>query len=218
MDDQISSAPPVPPVLPPTEESKDWFKILLVIIGFLIVLGLFGNIFLLLQKENQKPTAQITPTPTQTAILPIPTVDPTASWKTYKFEPLQLSLKVPPELIVHTEEPNPGNDFTAYIQNYPFNAPAASEDAYQLYIIWQKTPTITQAEFQQLKNDLDTNSVEDSTINGYLAIKGQVKGERSRFAAYILKGDTKISLFTSEPTQANKERTDQILSTFKFLE
>jgi len=144
--------------------------------------------------------------------------DETADWKTYIFEPIRLSLKVPAKFTVHTEEPNPGNDFTGYIQNYLFNAPVPSENAYQLYVIWQKTPSITQSEFQQLRNDLNTNSVEDTVIAGFPAIKGQVKGERNRFVTFILKGNTKISLFTSEPTHVNKERTDQILSTFRFLE
>lgn len=144
-------------------------------------------------------------------------IESTASWKTYTFQPIQLSLKVPPELVVHIEEPNPGNDFTAYIQNYPYNLPFPKENAYQLYIIWQKTP-ITQIEFQQLKDDLNVNSIEDTIITSYPAIKGQVKGERNRFVVYILKENTTISLFTSEPTEVNRKLTDQILSTFKFLE
>jgi len=171
--------------------------------------------------EKQVSTMKEIKTPPQQPSSPAPSPstisDKTANWKPYTFQPLQLSLKVPPELIVHSEEPNPGNDFTAYIQNYAFNTPSPKEDAYQLYIVWQKIPTVTQTEFQLLKDDLDANTVEDTMISGYPAIKGQVKGIRNRFVTYILKGNTKISLFTSEPTQINKELTDQILSTFKFI-
>jgi len=165
--------------------------------------------------EGVKTTPQPTLSPTSS---PTSIIDPTANWKPYTFQPLQLSLKVPSELIVHSEEPNPGNDFTAYIQNYVFNSPYPKENAYQLYIVWQKNLTVTQIEFQLLKEDLDTGTVEDTITAGYPAIKGQGKGERNRLVTYILKGNTKISLFTSEPTQINKELTDQILSTFQFKE
>lgn len=85
------------------EKSKDWFKVLQIIIGFLIVLGLFGNIYLLLRKEKQKPISQITPTPTQTS-LPrdseevlrgTPTPDETANWKTYKNKLYKFQFKYP---------------------------------------------------------------------------------------------------------------------------
>lgn len=91
MDNQISPGAPVPtalPASPPLEKSNDWFKILLIIIGFLIVLGLFGNIYLLTKK--QKPIAEITSTPTQIAATPTPDLyteqsrSATASWKTHR--------------------------------------------------------------------------------------------------------------------------------------
>ena len=199
-------------VVTPEKPKINYFAISGVILFCLVVFG-FGGYYLGKQSFSTKTNGvQNQPTPSPV----VAQVNSTSDWKTYTFQPIQLSLKVPSEFIVHTEEPNPGNDFTAYIQNYPFNAPIPSENAYQLYIIWQKTPTITQSGFQQLKDDLDTNSIEDTTIAGYPTIKGQVKGERNRFVTYILKGNTKISLFTSEPIQANKERTDKILSTFEF--
>jgi hypothetical protein len=185
--------------------------LLLIFIG---ISGYFGYNYYTLKNQSIVETPPAEPPITT----PSPTTDATIDWKTYTFNPIQLSLKIPPNLTVHTEEPNPSIDFTAYIQNYAFNAPIPKENAYQLYIILQNTPIITKEEFQLLKNDLNPNSIEDTIIAKYPAIKGQVKGERNRFVTYILKGNTKLSIFTSEPTQINKELTDQILSTFKFIE
>lgn len=217
MDDQNGQQIGQAPISQPTQilgkPKINYFVISAVILACFLLFG-FGGYYFGKQPSKTRSEEQNQPTPSPTTTK----IDSTTSWKSYIFQPLLLSLKVPSELTVHTQESNPGNDFTAYIQNYPFNAPVPSENAYQLYIIWQKTPTVTQTEFQQLKNDLDINSVENIVIAGYPAIKGQVKGERNRFVVYILKGDTKISLFTSEPTQINKNLTDQILSTFEFFD
>lgn len=117
MDNQnLMSKQTIPPLTsPPIEKSKEWFKILLIVIGFLIVLGLFGNIYLLLRKENQKPVVQITPTPTQTvflptsiptqtALLPTPTIDPTANWKVYTEPQYGFSFKYEPSVTVNRNE------------------------------------------------------------------------------------------------------------------
>ncbi len=207
MEEQLTPASPSPAQKP---KWWTWIGVCVVMLALGIGIGLFLG-----KQIYSKPTIQPTPSPVAQAT---PTPDPTANWKTYTFQPLLLSLKVPSELIVHTEEPNPGNDFTAYIQNYPFNSTVPLENAYQLYLVWQKTPIITQAEFQQLQNDLEINSVKSTVVAGYPAIEGQVRGERNRFVVYILIRNTKISLFTSESTQTNKNLTDQILSTFKFVD
>lgn len=140
-----------------------------------------------------------------------------SNWKFYTFDPIHLTLKVPSDLTVHTEEPISGT-FVAYIQNFAFNTPYPERGAYQLYIHWQNDVKVTQVEFQKLKNNLLASSIEDTRISGYPAIKGQVSGERNRFVTYILYGDSEISLFTSDPTSYNKLRTDQILSTFQFTQ
>jgi hypothetical protein len=146
-----------------------------------------------------------------------PSQEPTTDgWKKYNFQPLELNLKVPESLIVHTEELDSGNGFIAYIQNYPYNSPYP-ENAYQLYIIWQKIPRVTKEEFQLLKEDLIADSIENANIGDYPVIKGQIKGERNRFVTYIFKDSSVIKLATSEPTQINKELTDKILSTFVFV-
>lgn len=204
--------PVVEPQSPAPTGKLNKFVILVFIVA--LILG-SGGTYLVLNSQSKKALPAPSPIP-EISQTPSPTSDLTTNWKSYTFQPLQLSLKVPSELTVHQEEPNPGQDFTAYIQNYAFNAPLPKENAYQLYIIWQKTQKITDAEFQQLKNELNPSSIEETSIDGYPAIKGQINGERNRYVTYILRGGNKISLFTSQPTQTNKELTDQILSTFKF--
>lgn len=202
-------------------QKSNKIPLILLVVSFLTSASAIGALICQNQKlKREIARAKITPAPAPAVVSPspTPTTDPTADWKTYTFPPLQLTLKVPPELIVHTEEPNPGNNFTAYIQNYAFNSPYPKDNAYQLYITWQKSPVVTQIEFQSLKTNLDTSTIEDIAIAGYPAVSGQVRGERNRFVTYILKGNTQISLFTSDPTLANKKLTDQILSTFKFLD
>ncbi len=223
---------PSPPVIP-MQTKKSIHPLVIVLLGVLLFgIGGIGGYYLATKPLSfPAPTActmeaklcpdgsSVGRTGPNCEFAPCPASVPnlTADWQSYTFSPLQLNFKVPPELSVHSEVSNPGNDFTAYIQNYSFNNSVPSKNAYQLYIIWQKTSIITESEFQQLKSDLLVNSIEDTTIDGYKAIKGQIKGERNRYVTYILKGNTKISLFTSEPTLVNKERTDQILSTFKFM-
>lgn len=89
----IPPVPPVPPTLPPVGKSQNWLKILLAGIGVLIVLGLFGNLYLL--ARSQKPAAEVTPT--TTPIAATPTQNPTANWKTYTSSLNKYQFKYPGE-------------------------------------------------------------------------------------------------------------------------
>lgn len=72
----------------------DFFKIVVVILGILIVLGLFGNIYILLRKEKQNPpVAQFIPTPIPTQTSPTPTLAIETSM--CKNEVLHLSVQLP---------------------------------------------------------------------------------------------------------------------------
>lgn len=99
--EQVSLTPPSV-----SAKSRDWFKISLIFVGFLIAIGLFGNIYL-----------QITSTPTQTSLPRVcqpadlrgtPAPDPTANWKTYISKVLNVTLKYPPELKFDQKEIFPG--------------------------------------------------------------------------------------------------------------
>lgn len=146
---------------------------------------------------------------------PATVADITANWKSYDFKTINLSLKAPGEFTVEASEPNKGSDFTAYIQNAAFNKGDVN-NSYQLYIYWQKTPPIPDVEFRKLKDGLIPESIQEITVSGFPAIQGQIKGERNRFATFILHNKQRISLLTSQPTEINKKITDEIISTFKF--
>lgn len=96
MDNQISPTPPIPSVpLVPPDKPTPWLKISLIIVGVLVVLGLFGNLYLL--ARNQKPTAGTTPTPTPTAAT---TPDETANWKTYTNNDFKFSFLYPSDVTI----------------------------------------------------------------------------------------------------------------------
>jgi hypothetical protein len=88
----------------PKPASDKFFKVSLIIIGLLIVIGLFLNAYLLLKKE--KAVNIFSPTPTPISILPtsIPTSSETvyaedtrsANWKTYKNEKYGVIFRYPP--------------------------------------------------------------------------------------------------------------------------
>jgi len=189
-----------------------------VIIILVVLIGFVGVYYLGTLKSNKNvevnPTSVVSSLPSSIATSKSASPNPTTNWKDYNFSPLKLSLKVPQEFTVDMNEPNVGKDFTARIQNKTFNS-GVLKDSYQLYVQWQDMP-ITEAELKNLKLDLDQSSVSESTIDGYKTINGQIKGDRNRFVTYIVWNGTKISLYTAEATQINKEITNQILSTFKF--
>lgn len=84
----------LPPAATPSKNKR--FKISLIVLGILIVLGLFGNIYLLLKKQTQiTPLTQIPSTSIPTQILATPTIDSTLNWKTYKNSIYKYSVKYP---------------------------------------------------------------------------------------------------------------------------
>lgn len=79
-----------------------WFKPAAIILGILIVIGLFGNIYLLLQKPKSSEQSKILPTPTTTQVIVTPTLtaptlatNETANWKTYRNDKYKYEVKYP---------------------------------------------------------------------------------------------------------------------------
>jgi len=99
----------------PTEccQNDRCFKTAAIVIGILIIIGLFGNIYLLLQKQKLPEQSKILPTPTTaqviitpTSVVPTSTIDETADWKTYKNEKLGFKLKYPDNYSLLKESPD----------------------------------------------------------------------------------------------------------------
>jgi len=80
----------VPQASPESDKKINLFKIAVVIIGILIVVGLFANAYLMVSKKE-------TGTKTSdSSLVATPTIDPTANWKTYTDQEFGFSFKYPP--------------------------------------------------------------------------------------------------------------------------
>ncbi len=138
-------------------------------------------------------------------------------WKDYKFDEIGLSFSAPNDLQVTSDpqrsaETNNLYSYLFYIQK----GMAGKSDYYQLYGIYQFGSQYEKSTTNDFKEDLNPTSIEETTVGGFPALKGQIKGQRNRFVTYIITNKGLLALFTAEPTQVNKELTDQILLTFKF--
>lgn len=141
-----------------------------------------------------------------------------ATWQTYQVPLLGLTYQAPSNLTVNLEEPNPGV-VTLYIENGVTNFECTDDTTpcyYQLYLIAQTEYFVSEEQLGNLKSELIPDSIVETTVGGYPAIQGQVAGERNRYVTYIIKDNVQISIWTAQPTTANKLLTDQILATFEF--
>jgi len=190
----------------------------------LIVISSLGTYMILSSKQKQPPVAQnITPTLIATIIQEKPTVVPSekvdemANWKTHIYKEIGLTFKAPSDLYIKGELAN-NNSFILFVQNWSFDEPYPGEKAYQLYGIYQWEPSFTEKDLEKERENLDLSSIKYTTIDEYKAIQGQIRGERNRYFTAFIKDSGRFSFFTGNPTKENEQKTNQILSTFKFLE
>ncbi len=202
--------PPVPPT--------PWFKISLVIIGILIILGLFGNLYFLV--KNQKPTAEIIPTPTPIATTT--SIDFAAGWKVYENAKLGFSFKYP-ESLMSCEDVN----FTGLISSGPYvnteenQCEVAKSRGYPISFLLNKDDK----EFQNFRAENYPNSFSNYK-NTEMRIDNKnaevISGiEKETLLAFkIIKIRMGDSFLIVKATGEERDITilDQILSTFKFLD
>lgn len=142
----------------------------------------------------------------------------TETWNVHTYADMGISFKAPPEMEVSSEAQK--NDagvpysYTLYVQK----GQGGQSDYYQLYGLYQLGSQFMEGSLESMKQELNPNSVKDVTIGGLAGIDGQIQGERNRFVTHIITKKGRLSLFTAEPTIANKQLTDRILSTFVFSE
>lgn len=176
--------------------------------------GYYVGTFLSQMKQAQQPVKQ-SQNEAYITTTPIPTTPITESpWKAYSVDELGLSFSAPSDLDIQyhvdvTEETGEPYLLTLYIQNND------ATNYYQLYGIFQWNTSVAD-NLDDFKSGLEETSIEDSTVSGMPALKGQIRGERNRFVTYILLPDGVLSLFTAEPTLENKELSDEIIDTFVF--
>lgn len=211
------------PSIPPQTKTN---VMLPVLITFLVTAVLFGLGGYYLGKQS--PTAQTVtediqnlPIPTSSPVLNGPTVSPTvsdsiANWETHTISDANLTFSAPSEMKVRSETQKNSETGIPYSLNLYVEKDMGQPNYYQLYGVYQWDIKYTQDSLNAYKEDLETPSTKNITISGFPALEGQVKGQRNRFVTYILTDKGMFSLFTAEPTQENKQITDQILATFKF--
>ena len=140
-----------------------------------------------------------------------------ATWQNHSIDSIGLTFSTPPEMEVTSSVDNNSQTgqpqtLTMYIQKN-----VAGADYYQLYGIYQwNSSTDSQALLEVYKEELNPESIKEITMSGLPALEGQIKGQRNRFVTYIAIDQGILSLYTADPTPANKEMTDQILATFQF--
>lgn len=206
---QPISASPLSTGVP--KKSSPMLKVLgvLVILGLLGGLGYFGY-------QRYVSSQQIADLTTPPVIPPTPHPDPTANWTERKFEKLKLTFQAPSDLTMEESELTPGQ-ITGHIQNDKIG-----EEFFQMYFMYQKTgKQVKQSDIQTLKNDskfIIPGTERDIAVDGYSGFAGQVADKSKRFVTALVKDGYLLIVYTAEPTQANKELSDRIISTFKFTD
>lgn len=100
IEEPVIEKPIVPQVPQEPEKRINFFKILIVLIGILISLGLFLNAYLMFsKKETATKTSDI-------SVIPTPTPEPTADWKTYENIKAGISFKYPGDWEISFGESN----------------------------------------------------------------------------------------------------------------
>lgn len=173
------------------------------LIGIIILLLIVSAAVIILRAPEVKPDLDNSPAPTETT-------DLYKGWKDYSFNDINLSFKVPPEMEVSGEKVD-SSSFILTVQRSSFPNP----DYYQLYGNYNFTDT-KKIKLDDLKKELDERSIEETTVDGFPAVKGQYKGQRNRFVTQIVTDKGIFTLATSQPTSENRDITDTILDTFDF--
>lgn len=156
---------------------------------------------------------------------PCPTADTTpakpvdmTNWQKQDLEGADFTLSLPPDLQVSSELQKTLDTKKPYSFNFvAIRGVGGDPTYYQLYCVYPFDLPVPK-NLQEYKSDLDPSSIEETTIAGHVALKGQLKGMRNRFVTYILASKGVMKFYTAEPTPQNKQLTDQILSTIQFID
>ena len=107
-----------------------------------------------------------------------------------------------------------GVSFT--IQNYK-GSPNETQNPYQLYGIYQwDTENISDETFKKADFIINENTKTEFEVDGQLAVKGMIKGERSRYSINILINGYILKLAASGEESFSKSITDKIVDSIEF--
>ena len=229
----------VPPTAPPSEAPATKSRLPLLIGGFIVILLILGGSYFFLGSKETTPSESI-PTTSQTPPTTVPTVDPTANWKTYTTEDVGFSLKYP---INWFYEENPDFQKPAATEDVlevkvqlanfepPFKGPAGSTpQGCHLDVLATNTKLPLQQFIDQNPNigslQGNPNKTEEELVGKEIGVKRIYLPSESipetRTTIYITsRGKAMIFYFYSESNEQTtdcEETFNQILSTFTFLD
>jgi len=221
---QVSQIPPVP------EKKNNLFQIAVIVVGILIVLGLFVNAYLMFSKKE---TATKT-SDSSIAVTPTLTLDPTANWKTYTNVNIGFEIKYPPSLalievspkslILKDGQASPIINITE-TGNVQFDDGSIGITAFQSKRVNQ-TLTDWIKYGDSGKPPIPGGNYLPTVINGKEAVILETideiseKGKLMDKYVLIKNGKTILWFQTSKVVNSTEwiKTFDQILSTFKFLD
>lgn len=160
--------------------------------------------------QNITSEAPIQPSPiseTQEKIVP-----PNTTLTKHTIPEANLTFLAPSDLevtyeVVKNQESNEPTGITLYVQKNNGDI----TKYYQLYGLYQFE---LNGDLEGRKGDMEPATLQETTVSGFPALEGQIKGQRNRFVTYIKTDRGLLSLFTAEPTPENKALSDQIIDTF----
>lgn len=210
----------------PSQTKVNTITPLLIIFLVSAVLFGFSGYYLGKQSSSTKKivdTTQALPVPSpltepQSSPIITPNIsDDAANWQTHTITDANLTFSTPPGMTVKSETQINDDTGVPYSLTVYVEKDSSQQNYYQLYGLYRLNIQQYQNSLNAYKEELEPATIKETQISGFPAIEGQIMGERNRLVTHILTDRGMFSLFTAEPTQANKELTDKILATFKFL-
>lgn len=208
MDSQTNQVPTEPPVQTPpsSDPAMSFVKYLWISLALLLMLGVVGSTAYLLGRNQAKQVSTVQSSP-------IPTSGPTANWTIYQNS-LGFSLKYPADKLVACD-PTAQTQFNLW--KAPFDCPNGHDILYEVGISI-KQPNEYQPYGTLSKKETITVDGVNSTRSTYTygPENGPLQdvGESTEIVVPYKNRLIIITLFGKDNGQ--KERFDQILSTFKF--
>lgn len=230
--EQGGQVPPIPETRPNIGTKKPFISAILVVV---IVLLLFGAVYagMKIQEKGTTPTPSAKITPSQSIPTAIPTIDPTAEWKTYTNDKMKFSIKYPPGWFTHKETLYPiaeGRTSERYEAVFSFPVDNSSPQDFidgqkaAINITYTPKPEWSFASYidKLMSQDWGATPYQSET---YVAnIKATVidigKPPKNKYIIFDKSGWYFISLVVekNETYETYSQLFNQILSTFKFTQ
>ncbi len=197
---------PVNPSIPPASHRFP-ISLFLALIAFILLLSTGFLAYQNMKLQKQILALKTTPSPTPTPIL-----DETANWKTYTNQKYGYLVKYPPDWkYTETDDPGLGDGPLSYTTFIPTNIPPKDSQTFTI-IIDRKNWT------EYKKGAVSIGGFKPFNFNGTNALIFDQPGYDKQISFNSPSQNTIIIGYSGDLGEKNMKITDQILSTFKFLD